>query len=201
MRTQGQSKISSCYFCVWCKSRELGGSGSPRFPCLTPVMKCLPSDLLHAIFSYWAESHLESCQTFRMVLLCENNRRPQQVDYFRKKAQPQIFDWIPNAPPIRGAVKVGWRQIASAWSLQAPVCNRRLICTVRQLRLDQAIRNLTCGDLEIPLVVIGLGVTGLREMVFVYLLDLFGEGEERVVGFRVYGVLRRSTTHVYHVYY
>ena len=72
---------------------------------------------------------------------------------------------------------------------------------MRQLRLDQAIRNLTCGDLEIPLVVIGLVVTGLREVGFVYLLDLFGEGGERVVGFRVLGVLSRSTTHIYHVYY
>ena len=56
---------------------------------------------------------------------------------------------------------------------------------MRQLRLNQAIRNLTCGDLEISLVVIGLGVTGLREAGLVYLLDLFGEGGERMVGFRV----------------
>ena len=25
MRTRGESKISSCCFCVWCKSRELEG--------------------------------------------------------------------------------------------------------------------------------------------------------------------------------
>ena len=25
MRTRGESKISSCCFCVWCKSRELDG--------------------------------------------------------------------------------------------------------------------------------------------------------------------------------
>ena len=54
---------------------------------------------------------------------------------------------------------------------------------------------------NIPLVVIGLGVTGPREARFVYLLDLFGEGGERVAGFRVYEVLGRSTTHIYHVYY
>ena len=65
--------------------------------------------------------------------------------------------------------------------------------------LDQAIRNFTCG--EILLVVIRLRVTRLREMGFVYLLNLFGEGGERVVGFRVYGVLTRSTTHTYHVHY
>ena len=31
MRMWGQYKISSCFFCVWCKSRELGGRGSPGF--------------------------------------------------------------------------------------------------------------------------------------------------------------------------
>ena len=76
MRSQGQSKISSCCFCVWCKSRDFGGRENPRFPCLNPVVECLPSDLLQAIVSYWAESHLEPCQTFRMVLLCKNNQRP-----------------------------------------------------------------------------------------------------------------------------
>ena len=34
--------------------------------------------------------------------------------------------------------------------------------TVKQLKLDQATRNLTFGDLEILLLVIGLAVTGLR---------------------------------------
>ena len=50
---------------------------------------------------------------------------------------------------------------------------------MNQLRLDQTIRNLTCGDLEIPLVMIRLEVIGLKKNGFVYLLDLFGgrEGE------------------------
>ena len=30
MRMRGDSKISSCCFCVSCKSKELGGRGSPR---------------------------------------------------------------------------------------------------------------------------------------------------------------------------
>ena len=34
---------------------------------------------------------------------------------------------------------------------------------MKQLRLEQAIRNLTCDDLEIPLVLIGLGVTALKK--------------------------------------
>ena len=33
---------------------------------------------------------------------------------------------------------------------------------MKQLRLDQAVRNLTCGDLEILIVVTGLGETGLK---------------------------------------
>ena len=33
------------------------------------------------------------------------------------------------------------------------------VVAVEQLRLDQTIKNLTCGDLEIPLAVIRLGVT------------------------------------------
>ena len=37
MRTWGQSKISSCCLCVWCKSRELGSRGSPRF--VTPIVE------------------------------------------------------------------------------------------------------------------------------------------------------------------
>ena len=32
MKTQAQSKISSCCFCVWCKPRELGGRGVQDFP-------------------------------------------------------------------------------------------------------------------------------------------------------------------------
>ena len=46
-----------------------------------------------------------------------------------------------------------------------------------QLRLDQAIRNLTCGDLEISLVVIGLGGTGLKKTGIMYLLGFLGEGK------------------------
>ena len=48
-----------------------------------------------------------------------------------------------------------------------------------ELRLNQTIRNLTCVDLEILLVVIRLGVTVLKKFGLVYLLDLFEEkGEE-----------------------
>ena len=41
------------------------------------------------------------------------------------------------------------------------------------LSLDKTIRNLTSGDLGIPLVVIQLGLTGLKKTRVEYLLDLF----------------------------
>ena len=50
VRTRCEPKISSCCFCVSCKSRELGGRGSPRLPCVTPVAES-SSDLLRAIIS------------------------------------------------------------------------------------------------------------------------------------------------------
>ena len=73
MRIRGQVKISSCSFCVWCKSRELGARGSPRVPCATAVVESFSSDLPRAMISYSAESHLESCQTSKMELFCENS--------------------------------------------------------------------------------------------------------------------------------
>ena len=107
--------------CCWCKSKELGGRRSPRFPCVTPVMERFFSDFLGVIISYWAGSHLGSCQTSCPIstieLFCENSQRSQHVDYFRKEAPPQMFDWIPDAPPIEGIVNVGSKQTASARNL------------------------------------------------------------------------------------
>ena len=45
--------------------------------------------------------------------------------------------------------------------------------------MDQTIRDLTSGDVGIPLVVIRLRVTGLKKARVAYLLDLFeGKGEK-----------------------
>ena len=49
----------------------------------------------------------------------------------------------------------------------------------KQLRLHQTMTNLTCGDLETLLVLIGLEVTGLKKTGFGYLLGLFGRTERR----------------------
>ena len=46
-------------------------------------------------------------------------------------------------------------------------------CTRKWLRLYQIIRNITSGDVGIWLVVMRLGVTRLRKVRPVYLLDLF----------------------------
>ena len=88
------------WFCVWCKSRELRDRVSPRFPCVTPVMESFSSNLLQATISYWTELHLESCKIPTMELFCENSQQPKDIDYFRKKAPPQLPDQILNAPPI-----------------------------------------------------------------------------------------------------
>ena len=37
---------------LWCKSGELGGRGSPRFPCVAPVVESFSSDLLQVIITY-----------------------------------------------------------------------------------------------------------------------------------------------------
>ena len=39
----GQSKISSCCICDWCKSRAIGGRGSPRIE--TPMLESFSADL------------------------------------------------------------------------------------------------------------------------------------------------------------
>ena len=49
------------------------------------------------------------------------------------------------------------------------------------MRLSQTIGDLTCVYLEILVVVIRLGVTGLRKTRFVCLLDLFGQRGRRGV--------------------
>ena len=49
MRMWDQSKISSYCFCVWCESRELGGRGSSRFPCIVPVVETSSDRVTFAI--------------------------------------------------------------------------------------------------------------------------------------------------------
>ena len=57
----GSDSAGSIRLCVWRKSRELGGRGSPRFS--TSMMESFSTDLLPAIKSYWAESHIASAKS------------------------------------------------------------------------------------------------------------------------------------------
>ena len=57
-----------------------------------------------------------------MELLCENSQRPKHVDYFCKKAPPQMFHWIPNTPLIGGTVNVGVGRLQVHG-----ICNHRLV--------------------------------------------------------------------------
>ena len=45
-------------------------------------------------------SDSESCQTTTIEFFWKNSQQPKDLDYFRKKAPPQMFNWILNAPPI-----------------------------------------------------------------------------------------------------
>ena len=116
MRMWGESKTSSCCFCVWCKSRELAGRRSPRFPCATPVVESFFSDF-RATISYWAESHLESCQTSTMELSCEITNGFNTLTISPKSSITDVRPDTPRVPPIEGAINVGCGWTASAWNL------------------------------------------------------------------------------------
>ena len=84
---------------------------------------------------------------------------------FLQKGSTTDVRRTPNVPLIGGAVNVECRWTARVWNLLSH-------------GIDQTIKNLTCGDLEILLVVIRLGVTWLKKTGLVYLLDFLGRGEE-----------------------
>ena len=71
------------WFCIWCKSRELRGRMSPRFPCVTPMMESFSSVLLRTIISYRTKPHLGSCQTSMMELFCKNSKGSRDFDFSR----------------------------------------------------------------------------------------------------------------------
>ena len=68
-----------------------------------------------------------------------------------------MFDWIPYAPLIGCAVSVGCRQTASAWNLQPQAGVQGSSWGLIKLK-----EIFSYGDLEIPLVLTGLGVKGLK---------------------------------------
>ena len=136
----------SCLLCL--PSRWVG-------PCVPSVIEGSKDAALVWIkgeprkISYWAVSHLESCQASTMELLRKNSQRPQQVDIFPKKGQSQMFGWIPNAPPIVGVVNVRWRWIGSAWNLQPQFGVLGRSCEAPSDYKKSYFwwcRNIACGD-------------------------------------------------------
>ena len=59
-----------------------------------------PSASYNKLYNKISIISLDSCETSTMEFFCKNSQRPKDVNYFCKKAPPQMFDWIPNAPPI-----------------------------------------------------------------------------------------------------
>ena len=99
----------------------------------------------------------------------QKQHRLNHLDCFHKKLHHRPR----NTDPTRGVVNVGWGWNASALE-SCPQTGVK-----GSLRFYQAIRNLTFGDMGIPLVVIRLGVIGLKKTKLVYLLALFeGRGEK-----------------------
>ena len=115
----------------------------------------------------------QSCQISLTELLCKNSQRPKHFNCFHKRAPSQTSDRILNADPTRGVANVGCGWNVSAW-------NSWLQAGVQGSGWDSfKIRNLTSGDMGILLVVILLGVTRLKKIRLVFLLDLFeGWGEK-----------------------
>ena len=92
--------------CSWCKSRKLGGRGSLRFPCVTPVAESFSTDLLRAMIR---QGHIQNpvkhpVQRPRWSYSAKIGNGLNKFTI--QKAPPQMFDWIPNARPIGGPVNV-----------------------------------------------------------------------------------------------
>ena len=124
---------------------------------MTQVVESFSSDLLQAIISYLAESHLEYCQTSTMELFC---KRALACSLFLQKSSTAdvwldfkcAFDWM--------CCKCEVSVDCKCMEFVAACC-----CTGKKLRSDQ-----TTSLLE----VIRLEVTRLKKTRFVYLLDLLG---------------------------
>ena len=75
----------------WCKSGELGGKRSPRFPRVALVVESFSSGLLQAIITCWAESHLESVKHPRWSFFVEIANGLNMLSIFAKKCPTADF--------------------------------------------------------------------------------------------------------------
>ena len=90
MRTRCQTKILSCFFNVWCKSRALQGMVRPGWPCVTPVVESFSSDLLRAKISYWEES--PCCSGYHYCTTSFNKAWTQVLRRFKSCCVSEICD-------------------------------------------------------------------------------------------------------------
>ena len=161
MRTRAQFKILSYFIYVRCESEELGGRRSSRFPCVTRVVETSDGVAFRTPSNINYGAPLRKHPT---VLTCRLLLQKSSTADFR-----------PNS-------KCGsaWRYCE--WGVWADSKCMKFVaagcCTRKCLRYYQTLRNLTFGDLGILLVVIRLGVTGLKKTRVVYVLDFFqGSGK------------------------
>ena len=111
----------------------------------------------------------QSCQTSTTGLFCKNSQQPKHVDCFCKRAPPQTSDQILNADSTRGVVNVGCGWNVSAWNswLQPGVQGSGWeFIKLKEILLPVEIyeKSYISPQYEIPLVVIRLGVTGLKKI-------------------------------------
>ena len=155
MRTRGESKFHLAVFVFG----DLGGWVSPRFPYVTQVVESFSSDLLRALVSYSAEPHLESCQTSTREFFWKNNQRLNTWTFSAENLHRRCSNKLRMY--LRLKVLLMWS--VGGLQVYGIYCRNEVV----EARL------------EIPLVVIRLGVTGLKKTGLVYVLDLFGAmGEE-----------------------
>ena len=158
MRTWGQSKISSYCFFVWCKSRELGARRSSRFPRVMLVVEIFSSDRV----------------AFRTLSNINDGAHLQKHPTVLKNGLPKS-----STADFRPDYKLGSDQRHYLCEVQVDCKCVEFVavgqCSRKWLSIDQTTKNATSGDLEMPRVVIHLGVTGLKKTKFEYPPDLFEE--------------------------
>ena len=100
-----------------------------------------------------------------------SGRRPWGIGRFCCGALHRKLGWVPGGLGLGGCFGCGVR-VDGGLQVHG-LCNHRFAHKKVVEDFYRAIRDLTCGALVIPLVVIRLGVTGPKKTRFVCLLDVF----------------------------
>ena len=130
--------MSSLYFYSRCYARKSGRRVNPRFHLFvfvfgvkrirrqgeSKIFLYNPSGgklflIFWSIISYWAETHLESCQTWAMELSCENKQRLfNTLTISAKKLHHQCLFRLRMDLQLKGMSMCGCGCTASIWDLQ-----------------------------------------------------------------------------------